>query len=48
MNKIREHINMSDKVILCKECNALMMVSYFDNILCKKCDAKYIKIINDK
>ncbi len=47
MNKIKQHIIMSKNIVSCKSCKKLMMVSYFDNIMCKKCDAKYVKMLNE-
>jgi len=47
MNKIREHLCLSKNVINCKECKKLMQIAYLGNNLCKECDKKYVKMLND-
>lgn len=47
MNKIREHLSLSKNIITCKECKKLMFRLYLDNNLCKECDKKYVKMLND-
>ncbi len=34
-----DHVNLSKNII---KCNCLMIVKYFDNILCEKCEKYYI------
>jgi hypothetical protein len=46
MNKIQDHIDLSKKIIKCKECKCLMLNKYLDNILCNKCEKQYMNIIN--
>ena len=46
MNKIKEHVNLSKNIIKCKKCKCLIIIKYFNNILCEKCEKEYIDIIN--
>ena len=46
MNKIKDHVILSKNIIKCKKCKCLMIIKYFDNILCEKCEKDYINIIN--
>lgn len=40
-SKLKEHIHMSKYISQCKKCKELFKFSYFDQILCNKCDKKY-------
>jgi hypothetical protein len=46
MNKIKDHVILSKNIIKCKKCKRLIIIKYFNNILCEKCEKEYIDIIN--
>jgi hypothetical protein len=47
MNRIKEHIQLSNNIGRCKECKTLMLRLYLGNKLCKECDKKYMKMLNN-
>ena len=47
MKRIKEHLNLSKNISRCKECKTLMLRAYLGNNLCKDCDKKYTKMLND-
>lgn len=44
--RLHQDISNSKNIIGCKGCHVLMLKKYFDNDLCKDCDAKYNNLMN--
>jgi Zn finger protein HypA/HybF involved in hydrogenase expression len=41
MPKVLRDIELSKKVVRCKNCKELKMIRYLDDILCDKCEKAY-------
>ena len=41
MNRVKDHIRLSNQVMRCKNCKCLMIAKYLDDKLCEKCKKQY-------
>lgn len=46
MKKLKYHLEISNKIIRCKNCNTLKMIRFLDDTLCEKCEKQYVETVN--